>query len=60
MPPEISDRPVRPDDVVPCPTDCAQGTRHRHLKDGTVQTAYRGFGVKDDGTVVHGLAIKGG
>ncbi len=55
---ELSDKPVRPEDIVPCPADCDQVTMHRHLSDGTVQTAYRGLGITDAGQVVHGPAIE--
>jgi hypothetical protein len=55
--PHISDRPVEPDDVVPCPEGCVEATMHRHLTDGTVQTAHQGVGVTDSGEVVHGPAI---
>jgi hypothetical protein len=57
---EVSDRMVNPEDIVECPDDCCATGRHRHLVDGTVQYAYRGFGVTDRGEVVHGPLVMDG
>jgi hypothetical protein len=56
---EISDRPINPEDITHCPDDCDAFGMHRRLKDGTVQHAYQGFGVTDQGDVVHGPPIVG-
>jgi hypothetical protein len=54
---ELSDRPVYPDDIVACPADCHDEFAHRHLRDGSVQYAHRGFGVDDQGRIVMGPRI---
>lgn len=56
---ELSDRPVGPDDVVPCPPECPLSGHHRHLIDGTVQFAHQGFGVDDQGKIHLGPIIEG-
>lgn len=55
---ELSDRPVGPDDIVPCPPECLLIVRHRHLTDATIQFAHRGFGADDQGKIHLGPMIK--
>lgn len=58
MNPEISDRLVWPEDIVPCPEACQDEYVHRHLRDGTTQWAYRGFGIDQDGNTVRGPKVR--
>jgi len=51
---EFSDRPVEDRDIIPCPEGCLRAERHRHLRDGTVQVAYRGLGVTEALEIVFG------